>query len=423
MNDGGIVLIMTTKTLQQIKSYAQKRGLPLIPIDANDISIINEPKHFYKCILDHILLAKKRLALSSLYIGAGPKEKAIVEAIRQTKLSNDCLKVHLVLDANRATRQDKHGQSSVTVLNSILGLRDIQLSLFDTSLDDSLINRWLSQYQKWNELSSTFHSKLLIFDNNVIVTGANLSEIYFEKRKDRYIIFKNSQQLSDYLYNLLSIISQSPNTIKDSLHLYNSNYESHDIETDTYVIPLNHFELAGIREKEEFLTFLDSILPPEARTYMSSGYFNPSPVVNKLRLDSIILPSEVANGFHAGGGLLRYIPRLYTAFAKEYLDYKPKCDLFIFRKPDWSYHAKGIWYEGLSDIYIHIIGSSNYNYRSSFRDFETQLIILTRNKNLIEKLKNERLNLWQDSSAAEANDFKDLNWIYRLMAKILRSFL
>ncbi len=38
------------------------------------------------------------------------------------------------------------------------------------------------------ETLGTFHFKSVIFDDTILLTGANLSEDYFTNRKDRYIV-------------------------------------------------------------------------------------------------------------------------------------------------------------------------------------------------------------------------------------------
>jgi CDP-diacylglycerol--glycerol-3-phosphate 3-phosphatidyltransferase len=54
------------------------------------------------------------------------------------------------------------------------------------------------------------HVKCAVFDNNVILTGANLSEDYFVDRQDRYWIFNDNEKLCDYYEDLVgTLISNS----------------------------------------------------------------------------------------------------------------------------------------------------------------------------------------------------------------------
>jgi CDP-diacylglycerol--glycerol-3-phosphate 3-phosphatidyltransferase len=55
------------------------------------------------------------------------------------------------------------------------------------------------------EVFGIHHMKFYIFDNDVIITGANLSEDYFTTRQDRYFIIKNAPELANYICDLLGI--------------------------------------------------------------------------------------------------------------------------------------------------------------------------------------------------------------------------
>lgn len=50
------------------------------------------------------------------------------------------------------------------------------------------------------------HIKLYVFDNDVLVTGANLSHSYFTYRQDRYLMIRGSQELSGRLYDLVDVL-------------------------------------------------------------------------------------------------------------------------------------------------------------------------------------------------------------------------
>lgn len=419
-----------SRTLQQIKAYAQRNGLPLIPIKADSVSIITEPTSFYSTILDKIKLASRRLTLSALYIGSGPKEDVLIKTICDNLRHNKCLSVDILLDANRARRQNTDKRSSVLALDELLRYASVKLHLVKTIAGNSLIGRLFTDRFKIVEIFSTYHAKMLIFDDDVIVTGANLSDIYFDQRQDRYIVIRGSKSLSGYLQKLLGVIADEQGSLKVSINGCSKDYSEECkqnldlVDSDCYIIPLVQHGPSALFEKEEFLRFLNSILPEDSQVYMASGYFNPSPTVGGLNVNSVLVPSETANGFHNGGGLLRYVPRLYSALHKAYLKNHPRCDYRVYNKPGWSFHAKGIWVEGLKDdLYIHQIGSSNFNCRSAQRDLEIQLVLLTTNRQLSEILKEERISLWKDSTRMYVSQFEGLNSIYSVMSKIVKSFL
>lgn len=55
------------------------------------------------------------------------------------------------------------------------------------------------------EIMGTFHLKIFIFDNSVLLSGANLQEDYFVNRKDRYFFINDAKEFADYLQDLLDI--------------------------------------------------------------------------------------------------------------------------------------------------------------------------------------------------------------------------
>ena len=56
---------------------------------------------------------------------------------------------------------------------------------------------------KYNELIGLQHCKLFVFDDSVIISGANLSTDYFTNRQDRYILIGNYYVILYYLYSPL----------------------------------------------------------------------------------------------------------------------------------------------------------------------------------------------------------------------------
>lgn len=416
-----------SKTISQIKAYASARGLPIIPVQANNIFILEDPQTFYDHILKSIKTCNKRLHLSSLYLGTGPKEEAIIQAICDNLESNELMPVDITLDAHRARRFDRFGRSSLTLLYKLSYFRNVNINLFDGSKHFAL-GPILERMERWNELLSTYHAKAVITDDNLLMTGANLSNIYFEKRQDRYILFRDSPLLCQYLSDMFRSMARISDTslyerIRKTNKLYTDSLRMiAPTDSDSFVIPICQYGPSGVNDKEAFMTFLASILPENAKIHLSTGYFNPSKSMETINLTTVLAPSESANGFYGGSGFLRYVPSIYTAIQNKYVSLHPSSEMFNFNKPSWSFHAKGVWIEGLQDYYIHILGSSNFNQRSSARDFETQLVLVTKNRHLIQELEQERLKLWSNSvRTIEQSKLK--NFIYVYLSNILKSLL
>lgn len=47
-----------------------------------------------------------------------------------------------------------------------------------------------SRHKLFGEISGVHHQKIAVFDDTVIIGGANLSHNYFVNRKDRYFMFR-----------------------------------------------------------------------------------------------------------------------------------------------------------------------------------------------------------------------------------------
>jgi len=414
------------RMLAQIKDYARRANLPVIPVRANSVLILEQPNQFYGTLLDNVGGVRTRVALSALYIGTGCKESTMIQRICDNKRLNPKLVVRVVLDGNRAQRTDRLGQSSVLMLKRLLSFNDVKLNLVFTDRSSSMLRFVLRRVKKWNEILSTFHAKIMVFDDDTIITGANLSEAYFEKRQDRYIVIKNSRSLSDYMFNLLDTLHEESGSIESLVRSHNRSFinkftDHHGIESgDTLMIPLIQYK--SLSDKEDFMQFLCSILPASGRIHLSSGYFNPSPTLCKLRLSSVLAPSEKANGFYGADGLLRFIPHIYSAIQNRYMASNESCEVRLYDRPGWSFHAKGIWIDGLDNLYMHLMGSSNFNYRSSKRDFEIQTLLITSNKELIERLEKERSSLWSYSSKTAHNPGL-AGAFFSTLARLLKKFL
>jgi CDP-diacylglycerol--glycerol-3-phosphate 3-phosphatidyltransferase len=54
-----------------------------------------------------------------------------------------------------------------------------------------------------------------VFDNNVLITGANLSEDYFTDRQDRYMVIQDCEPLADWFDDLLAMLTDCSLNLTD----------------------------------------------------------------------------------------------------------------------------------------------------------------------------------------------------------------
>ena len=59
-----------------------------------------------------------------------------------------------------------------------------------------------------SEVIGVCHMKAYIFDDNVLISGANLSTTYFTKRQDRYYLFKNAANLAAFVRSAIKVLFQ-----------------------------------------------------------------------------------------------------------------------------------------------------------------------------------------------------------------------
>ena len=60
---------------------------------------------------------------------------------------------------------------------------------------------------KFSEIIGLQHTKVFVFDNDVCISGANLSSDYFTQRQDRYILIKDAPKLANYFEGLIDSIA------------------------------------------------------------------------------------------------------------------------------------------------------------------------------------------------------------------------
>ena len=95
---------------------------------------------------------------------------------------------------------------------------------------------------KFNETIGVQHTKVCVFDNDVLISGANLSNDYFSQRQDRYILIEKVPKLAKYFEDLVDNVSSFSFDLKqidrnnknidysleytaDGVHPYKGHYE------------------------------------------------------------------------------------------------------------------------------------------------------------------------------------------------------
>ncbi|PSN31725.1 hypothetical protein C0J52_23186 [Blattella germanica] len=193
---------------------------PCFPLDGNKISIIHEPSTFYNTIMEKCRSAKRRITLASLYLGTGHLEEQLISAIGENlKDSKGQLKVKVLLDYTRGSRGEKN--SRFMLLPLVSQYKDLcQVSLYHTPALRGPLRTIMPE--RYNEVIGLQHMKVYLFDDSLLISGANLSNDYFTNRQDRYVLIEDCGNLANFYDGLVSRVSEFSLQLKknDEVHLH-----------------------------------------------------------------------------------------------------------------------------------------------------------------------------------------------------------
>jgi CDP-diacylglycerol--glycerol-3-phosphate 3-phosphatidyltransferase len=357
-----------------------KKKSPCFPINANHVSIIDTPNHFLNSILNGIQNAKQRIILSSLYLGTGKNEEKIIENLNIALQRNPNLKLTILLDYLRGNRENDKKESSVSTLKPLIkkfGKDRVCVSLYHTP---NLSGIWVDLIpHRMNEVIGVQHMKLYMFDNDLLISGANLSDWYFIDRQDRYMLIKNQCELVDFYVGLVkevqkfSYLVNDNGSIKFNTKHFNQNYEPiknplkfrenanllinnyfmkhliqnhhdskclheekgkcnndelshhhHHHHNDTWIFPTIQMGQINIRNEEEMINSVIQYANKNCDLSITSAYFNftkeyaNSVLHSNCESINILTASPKSNGFYGSKGLSGMIPLAYDTMEQSF---------------------------------------------------------------------------------------------------------
>jgi phosphatidylserine/phosphatidylglycerophosphate/cardiolipin synthase-like enzyme len=166
------------------------------PVSSADVRVLSSPAEFYSTLLDLAGKAERRVVLSSLYLGTGPHEQALVAALQQRMQQRPELKVDVMLDYLRGTRLVGEEQlSSVTAVaplmqqanaaanSSTAASSGSQFQLHLLQLPPPAVPAQISAMRAWvernlftgnktREAVAVHHMKFYVFDQHTIISGS-----------------------------------------------------------------------------------------------------------------------------------------------------------------------------------------------------------------------------------------------------------
>jgi CDP-diacylglycerol--glycerol-3-phosphate 3-phosphatidyltransferase len=215
-------------------------------LSAACVTPLSSPTEFYDALLRAVVTSEQRLTLASLYIGTGPREKALVEAIRRRLEDVPALRVHGQFDYSRSLRLVHAAGEKEDAFPSPA---DLLMTLFDPATGGAssayaeaaaslrsrvtvgltrlpVVRGWLASWlpQRVIEGAGVWHVKAYVADGHtILLSGANLSADYFHNRQDRYLLIRSPTgtggqpgaddgvaAFAQYLHDTLSTIGALP---------------------------------------------------------------------------------------------------------------------------------------------------------------------------------------------------------------------
>jgi CDP-diacylglycerol--glycerol-3-phosphate 3-phosphatidyltransferase len=435
---------------------------PRFALRPADARRVDSPRDFFAQMLARVRRAERRVTLSSLYLGGGADSAALIDAIREAKRARPNLQITLLFDLLRAARRDSPALPTtveqVRPLLADVGSFGANFYLHHNVNATGLAERFLAP--RWNELPGVHHMKLYIVDDDVCLSGANLSESYFSDRRDRYWWLAPAPALADHYSALLARVIlphshrvllppavssarvrthselesafgvvleppaarvsavDAPTQFRDSLRAALVQFHGDEMartanvdlsSSDTWLYPSLQLGCVDFHQDRRLLEALLDSFEPDSHTTLTSPYLNLTPDLQRRLLAdraqslALLTASPRANGFFTAKGASRRVPAAYVLLERQFWDAAERAQkrfsLHEYARKGWTYHGKGLWYTPPNERLpsLTLIGSANFGARSLMRDTEAQVTLVTDNVALRQQLADEQQLLLDDS--------------------------
>ncbi|XP_062031632.1 CDP-diacylglycerol--glycerol-3-phosphate 3-phosphatidyltransferase, mitochondrial [Lepus europaeus] len=383
--------------------------VPEFGVSSSHVRVLSSPAEFFELMKGQIKVAKRRVVMASLYLGTGPLEQELVDCLESTlekslqaKFPSD-LKVSILLDFTRGSRGRKNSRTMLLPLLQKFP-EQVRVSLFHTPNLRGLLRLFIPE--RFNETIGLQHIKVYLFDNSVILSGANLSDSYFTNRQDRYVFLQDCADVADFFTELVEAVGdvslqlQGDDTVQvvdGMVHPYKGDraafckaahervmgvinsarvrqqqlhaqtFHGDPLLTqdaaaagdrrpapDTWIYPLVQMKPFEIQIDEIVTETLLTEAERGARVYLTTGYFNLTQAYMDLVLGTraeyqILLASPEVNGFFGAKGVAGAIPAAYVHIERQFysevcsLGQQERVQLQEYWRKGWTFHAKGLW--------------------------------------------------------------------------------
>lgn len=340
-----------------------------IPI--KNFETIKDPLEFYSYLMQRIQNSK-RVFLACLVVGSGGHSKNLIDQLALRAAADK--PTMMLIDKTRAHRNPQFMEyiASKNVLHIV--------RMVDMSHIPFLPNMF-------NEFLRVFHEKAYVFDDEICISGANLDDPYFDNRIDRYFTFKNQELVDEAFKSIFMRYSRYiPYEILQDCQKWmdKSISTSDDLNSASTFM----FQFSGNREIDVIKKMLEE---KHDELYIATAYLNFSYRHRGILSDrsfQLVTTSPSANTFNNFSFLGNIITNVYAYSSYITLKRLPKCKLFEYYRPGYSFHSKGMWIFSRGWCAT-LIGSTNMNQRSVWADSERNWMIISCDPAIIKKLREE----------------------------------
>lgn len=443
------------KDATKSKLMSKRRIMRSFPLTKDNLrSELETPEDFHATLCERIRNARERVYLATLYIGAGGNGKTKEDKFLSALSDCPAKDIRVLMDRNRGLRpiETRHdGATTSTTTDSAKACHEV---LTDKTSAHVFLFQVLRPWQQWclpnpvDEVFGVFHIKCYVIDNDIILTGANLSEEYFTDRTDRYLWLTSDDEDDDSLVecyadmvkalcrNAEQYKGQEPisrtskrellESLTSILTVDGTSTEDWDAFNKTAVVayavptfqaPSKVFQGHSnpIPSDVSLVENLVKVANIEQKCHlrMASAYLNLTEsfrsILSQSSFHALLTAGPLSHGFKpktTKDGTNKGVPWIPTA----YYTLLDQCNntlshSWFYQRPGWTFHAKGIWlsnpgtehFQLNSRIRAVVHGSGNYGYRSSYRDMESNLIlVMAPEKNIFEDRFRNEWNTYYD---------------------------
>lgn len=322
---------------------------------------------------------------SSLYLGTGELERQLVDTACATMRARPALRTTIVMDGARCARTLGANSTceQLSRLQRAAAPQQCRVWLFESPrlrggvgdvrahVSRALVRSGRAALARWREATGVWHMKIYIFDDTLVISGANLSDTYFSTRQDRYVVFRDAPLLCDFYAQFFDAVTRTPSGFELPLDFASAAHWNTLMSTpgecerarellapfiaphastpatntaaaadldfadsDTWVFPSFQMAPFGIRQDEHITAHVlgeSSTAPsstsaqlsssfPRGDLWLASGYLNLPPRFEAALVASaaharthLLSAAPQANGWYGAQGIGGKVPALYAA--------------------------------------------------------------------------------------------------------------